>query len=85
MDNLGGTPQLDNGDLISQFNLNHFKRLENYQLSQWIDVKSAQFINYFSVSITGIKYQLIGKAKISAGNYQIVIQNNYPTKGQFKK
>ena len=81
MDSQGGTPQLDSGDLVSQFNLNHYKRYENYQVSQWIDVRSAQFINYFSISVTGIKYQLIGKAAIEAGSYQIVIQNNYLTKG----
>ena len=85
VDSQGGTPSLDKGDLISAFNLNHFKRLEHYQLSQWIDVKSAQFVNYFSISATGTKLQLVGKASIEAGNYQIVIQNNYLGKGEFEK
>lgn len=85
MDSQGGTPTLDNGDLISNFNKNHFVRLDQYQLSQWIDVQSQQFVNYFTVPATGTKYQLIGKASVTAGNYQIIMQNNYLTKGTFTK
>jgi len=81
----GGTPQLDNGDLVSDFSKNHFKRLNQYQLSQWIDVQSQQFINYFTVAATSTKYELVGKAAVTPGNYQIVMQNNYLTKGQFSK
>lgn len=81
----GGTPTLDNGDLVSKFNKGHFVRLGQYQLSQWIDVQSTQFVNYFTVPATGTKYQLLGKASVTQGNYQIVMQNNYLTQGEFTK
>ncbi len=81
----GSTPQLDNGDLVSSFNQNHFIRLSQYQLSQWVDVQSTQFVNYFTIPATSTKYQLLGKASVTAGNYQVVMQNNYPTKGSFTK
>lgn len=81
----GGTPKLDNGDLVSSFNQNHFTRLGQYQLSQWVDVQSTQFVNYFSIAATATKYQLVGKAAVTPGNYQVVMQNNYLTKGQFVK
>lgn len=85
VDSQGGTPTLDNGDLVSNFNKNHFKRLSQYQLSQWIDVQSTRFINYFTISATGTKYELLGKASVTPGNYQVVMQNNYLTKGEFTK
>jgi hypothetical protein len=77
----GGTPKLDNGDLTSSFSQNHFKRLSQYQLSQWIDVQSTQFINYFTIPATSTKYELVGKADVTPGNYQVVMQNNYLTQG----
>ena len=86
VDSEGGTPVLDNGDLTSPFNKkHHFKRLSNYQVSQWVDVGGAQFVNYFSVPVTGTKYQLVGKTEVSVGNYQIVMQNNLKTQGKFTK
>lgn len=85
MNSQGGTPQLDNGDLVSSFNKEHFIRLGQYQLSQWVDVQSTQFVNYFTVPATSTKYQLVGKATVTPGNYQVVMQNNYLTKGQFTK
>jgi hypothetical protein len=82
----GGTPQLDNGDLVSSFGKDyHFARLSQHQLAQWVDVQSQQFINYFTVPATNKKYQLVGKASVSAGNYQIVMQNNLLTQGEFTK
>jgi hypothetical protein len=81
----GGTPKLDNGDLVSSFNQDHFNRLAQYQLSQWVDVESTRFVNYFTVAATGSKWLLAGKAAVSPGNYQVVMQNNYLTKGQFTK
>jgi hypothetical protein len=81
----GGTPTLDNGDLVSPFNRAHFIRLGQYQLSQWADVQSTQFVNYFTIAATGTKYLLMGKTEVSPGNYQIVMENNYLTKGQFQK
>lgn len=85
MNSQGGTPTLDNGDLVSSFNKAHFIRLGQYQLSQWVDVQSTQFINYFTVAATGTKYQLLGKASVTQGNYQVVMQNNYLTQGEFTK
>ena len=86
VDSDGGTPTLDNGDLISSFSKNyHFLRLENYQISQWVDVQSQMFVNYFSVPVTGTKYQLVGKTQVSEGSYQVVMQNNLLTQGQFTK
>ncbi len=77
---------MDNGDLVSSFNKdNHFIRLNQYQLSQWVDVQSQQFINYFSVPATTTKYLLVGKTGVTAGNYQIILQNNYLTQGSFNK
>lgn len=54
-------------------------------MAQWVDVLSYQFINYFTVAATSTKYQLIGSTAITAGNYQLVMQNNFPTQGQFTK
>ena len=85
VDSQGGTPTLDNGDLVSSFALKHFARLNQYQLSQWVDVLSTQFISYFTVSATKTKYILVGKVDVTQGNYQIVMQNNYLTKGEFSK
>ena len=59
--------------------------MNQYQLSQWIDVQSTQFVNYFTVSATSTKYWLLGKASVTAGNYQVVMQNNYLTKSSFAK
>jgi hypothetical protein len=81
----GGTPRLDNGDLVSSFSQAHFTRLSQYQLSQWVDVQSSLFVNYFSVAATSTKYLLLGKSAVTPGNYQVVMQNNYATKGQFTK
>lgn len=86
VDSFGGTPTLDSGNLISDFNKNyHFLRLSQHQLSQWIDIQSQQFVNYFTMAFTGVKYQLVGRTQVSTGTYQIVMQNNMLTKGQFKK
>lgn len=86
VDSTGGTPQLDNGNLISPFNKDyHFLRLDQYQLSQWVDVQSQRFVNYFTVAATSTKYELVGIVSVSAGDYQVVMQNNFPTKGQFSK
>lgn len=81
VDSQGGTPKLDNGDLVSSFNQDHFKRLPQYQLSQWVDVQSTGFVNYFTVAATSSKWLLAGKAAVTPGNYQIVMQNNYLTNG----
>lgn len=35
--------------------------------------------------MTNTKYMLIGRQIMAAGNYQIMIRNNFPTKGQFEK
>ena len=53
----GGTPQLDDGSLVSTYNKNyHFVRLDQYQISQWVDVQSQRFVNYFLVAATNVKY-----------------------------
>ena len=63
VDTDGGTPQLGNYDLVSSYNKdNHFIRLNQYQLSQWVDVQSQRFVNYFLISATSTKYQLVGVA-----------------------
>jgi hypothetical protein len=85
VDGQGSTPKLDNSDLVSSFSQGHFSRLGQYQLSQWVDVQSTQFVNYFTVAATGTKYSLVGKAAVTPGNYQVVMQNNYLTKGKFSK
>lgn len=57
VDSQGGTPVLDTGNLVSSFNKNyHFVRLNQYQLSQWVDVLSQQFVNYFTIAATSTKY-----------------------------
>jgi len=60
-------------------------RLDQYQLSQWVDVQSQRFVNYFTVPVTGVKYELIGVVDIQAGNYKVVMQNNFLTQGFFTK
>jgi hypothetical protein len=86
VDSSGGTPTLDTGNLISSFNKNyHFLRLNQYQISQWVDVQSQRFVNYFSVAATSTKYELVGSLSVSTGNYQVVMQNNFPTQGKFSK
>ena len=60
-------------------------RLDQYQLSQWVDVQSQRFVNYFTVPVTGVKYELIGVVDIQAGNYKVVMQNNFLTQGVFTK
>lgn len=86
IDSSGGTPQLNSGNLTSPFNKdNHFARLSQYQMSQWVDVLSYQFMNYFTIPATGTKYELIGSTAITAGNYQVVMRNNLLTQGQFSK
>lgn len=42
-------------------------------------------MNYFSVGASPTKYQLVGSVAVTEGNYQVVMQNNFPTKGQFTK
>lgn len=54
-------------------------------MSQWVDVLSSQFINYFTIPATSTKYELVGAANVTAGNYQVVMQNNFLTQGQFTK
>ena len=86
IDGQGGTPQLNSGSLTLPFSHNyHFKRLDQYQMAQWVDVMSHQFVNYFTVAATSTKYALVGSAAITAGNYQVVMQNNLLTQGQFSK
>lgn len=86
VDSQGGTPSLSTSSLVSSFNKDyHFIRLDQYQLSQWVDVQSQRFVNYFSVAMTGVKYELIGVVDIQAGNYQVVMQNNFLTQGAFSK
>lgn len=86
MDSAGGTPQLDQGDLVSNYTTKyHFIRLSQYQLTQWVDVQSSRFINYFTVSTTSTKYILMGKAAVTNGTYQLIIENNYATQGEFTK
>ena len=50
-----------------------------------MDVQSQQFINYFTVAATTTKYELVGKVEVSTGDYQLVMQNNFLTQGQFSK
>ena len=86
MDASGGTPQLGNYDLVSAYNKdNHFIRLSQYQLAQWVDVQSQRFVNFFLISTTSTKYQLLGVGDLLAENYEVVMQNNFPTRGQFSK
>ena len=67
VDSDGGTPQLGNYDLVSSYNKNyHFLRLSQYQLSQWVDVQSQRFVNYFLISATSTKYELVGVADLLA-------------------
>lgn len=54
-------------------------------MSQWVDVLSSQFINYFTIPATSTKYELVGAANVTGGNYQVVMQNNFLTQGQFTK
>ena len=86
VDSEGGTPSLGASNLVSAYNKdNHFLRLSQYQLSQWVDVQSQRFVNYFLIPATSTKYMLVGVAELKAANYQIVMQNNLPTNGQFIK
>ena len=54
-------------------------------MSQWTDVLSYQFVNYFTISVTSTKYELVGSTTVAPGNYQVVMQNNFLTQGQFSK
>lgn len=54
-------------------------------MSQWVDVLSPQFINYFTIPATSTKYELVGATTVTAGNYQVVMQNNFLSQGQFSK
>lgn len=54
-------------------------------MSQWVDVQSQRFVNYFSVGASPTKYQLVGSVAVTEGSYQVVMQNNFLTKGQFTK
>ena len=72
--------------MVSTYNKdNHFIRLSQYQLAQWVDVQSQRFVNFFLISTTSTKYQLLGVADLLAENYEVVMQNNLPTRGQFTK
>jgi len=50
-----------------------------------VDVQSQRFVNYFTIPTTSVKYELVGKASVTAGNYQIVVQNNHGSQGQLTK
>lgn len=81
IDTEGGTPILDDGNLVSPFyTSNHFSRLSNYQISQWTDVNSTNFVNWFTIPMTSVKYMPLGKLTMQPGNYQMVLKNNFPTK-----
>ncbi len=84
VDSSGGTPDTVPGDLISEYAKEHFLRLDEYQLSQWVDVRSADFINWITPSYTQKKYFLEGKYSMPAGDYKLVIRNNFPEEGYEK-
>jgi hypothetical protein len=86
IDTEGGTPILDDGTLVSDFYTeNHFARLSNYQLSQWVDVNSTDFVNFCTIPFTSNKYMYMGKSSLTAGNYQMVVKNNFPKNSEITK
>ena len=81
----GGTPDLDSSLVSDYSSVYHFKRLDNYQVSQWTDLQSNRFMNWFTVATTSVKYMLMGKQSMQAGTYQMVIKNVDSTKNDFTK
>lgn len=47
---------------------------------------SSNFMNWFTIATTSTKYTLMGKlANMSAGDYRLVVKNNFPTANEFSK
>ena len=81
----GSTPNLDT-NLYSNFSkIHHFQRLNDSQATQWVDVESSRFINWFTIPFTSTKYVKMGYLQMKAGDYQFVIRNSYPTNEDFTK
>jgi hypothetical protein len=82
----GAIPTQD-PDILSNYSLNYrFNRLANYARTQWTDVRDHVFMNWFTVGMTSTKYVLLLKVNnLTAGDYRLIVKNNYPTNGQFTK
>lgn len=86
MESDGGTPSINDGTVSSYSLDNRFKRLSNSGVSQWIDVQSTQFVNWFTIPITSTKYVQLGRLEdMPAGDYRIIVKNSYPTNDDFTK
>ena len=85
VDSQGTTPDIEDS-IESNFSATyHFSQLSSYQTSQWVDVLSGRFINWFTVAFTSTKYVMMGRLQMAAGDYELVIRNSYPTKDEFTK
>ena len=72
--------------MVSQYSSKyHFARLNSYQLSQWTDVLSSRFVNWFTIPTTSTKYILMGRQTMAAGTYQLILKNVSPTSDDFTK
>lgn len=67
------------------YSANQFARTSNYLLTQWLDVQDALFMGWFMRSSLNDKTILVGGADgLAAGNYTVVVYNNFQT-GNGKK
>ncbi len=74
--------QIESKGIAWKNDIKRFKRAENYDKSQWIDVEDERFIVWMRPAGLPTFRKLWGKIKIdlSEGEYKLIIVNNYPVK-----
>ena len=74
--------KIESNGIAWKNDIKRFKRAENYQKIQWIDVEDERFIVWMRPAGLPTFRKLWGKInqKLSKGEYKLVISNNYPVK-----
>ena len=74
--------QIESKDIAWKNDIKRFKRAEDYKKIQWIDVEDERFIVWMRPAGLPTFRKLWGKIKMTLekGEYDLVIENNYPVK-----